>query len=190
MAYLTSEELSELGFKRLGRDVKISRMASIYNPELIELGDFCRIDDFCVVSGNIYIGKYVHVTPMCLLAGGVPGIVIGDFSTLAYGVKIFAQSDDYSGETMCNSLIPKKYKAEIFKKTRIGRQVIIGSGSIIMPGADVGEGCAIGAMSLVVRPVEEWGIYTGIPVKKMKDRGRNLLRLEKEFTKERADDSI
>lgn len=190
MNYLTDSELASFGFKKLGKHIKISKKATIYNPDLIELNDFCRIDDFCVISGNIHLGKYTHVTPMCLLAGGLPGLVVHDFSTFAYGVKIFTQSDDYSGETMCNSLIPKKYKNELLKKIIIGRQVIVGAGSIIMPGANIGEGCAIGAMSLVLKPTEPWGIYAGIPAKRVKNRAKSLLQLESEFLKDIANDPL
>lgn len=190
MAYLNLTELAEIGFKRLGKGIKISKLANIYNPELIELGDYCRIDDFCIISGKIIIGRNVHITPMCLLAGGMPGLSIGDFSTLAYGVKVFSQSDDYSGETMCNSTIPREYKKEIFKNTVIGRQVIVGAGSIILPGASIAEGCAIGAMSLVIRPTDPWGIYVGVPARKIKDRAKQLLHLEAQFIKGKFDDSI
>lgn len=190
MSYFNYEELNSMGFKSLGKGVKISKKASIYNHNLINLGDFCRVDDFCVISGNVSFGKYVHVTPMCLLAGGVPGLILKDFSTFAYGVKIFTQSDDYSGLTMCNSMIPKKFKKEIFQAVTIGRQVIVGAGSTIMPGAHVGDGCAIGAMSLVLNEIEPWGIYAGVPVKRLKDRSRALLNLEAEFLKDEKNDTF
>jgi acetyltransferase-like isoleucine patch superfamily enzyme len=190
MAYLSREELISMGFKRLGLSVKISDKASIYESSKIEIGNNVRIDDFCVLSGSLKIGNYVHITPMCLLAGGEPGIVINDFSTLAYGVKIFTQSDDYSGETMCNSLIPRNYKSEIFKKVVIGRQVIIGANSTVLPGADIPEGCAIGAMSLVLYSLEPWGIYAGIPVRKLKGRSKNILKLESQFLTELRNDTL
>lgn len=118
MAYLTAEQLEAIGFKKLGRSVRISDKASIYDADQIELDDHCRIDDFCIISGKVKIGKYCHVTPMCLIAGGKPGVEISDFCTLAYGVKIFSQSDDYSGQTMVNSLIPKKFKNELFAEVK------------------------------------------------------------------------
>jgi len=108
MAYLSDKELLSMGFKRLGSNVKISDKAAIYDCHKIEIGDNSRIDDFCIVSGNVVIGRNTHITPQCLVAGGSPGIIIGDFIALAYGVKVFAQSDDYSGKTMVNSTIPKK----------------------------------------------------------------------------------
>lgn len=184
MAYLSAIQLSELGFKKLGKDVKISDKASIYNPELIELGDCTRIDDFCVVSGRITFGNYNHITPMCLIAGGEPGIEFADFCTLAYGVKVFAQSDDYSGATLTNSLIPKKYKDEKFEKVTLERHVIVGAGSTIMPGITIKEGCSVGAMALVTKSTEPWGVYVGVPAVRVKDRKQDLLALEKQFLDE------
>jgi len=65
MGYLSEEELNCLGFKELGKNVKISSNVSIYDASSISIGDFSRVDDFCVLSGNIEIGRYCHITPMC-----------------------------------------------------------------------------------------------------------------------------
>lgn len=181
MGYLSEEELHKKGFMSLGKNVKISDRASIYDCEKIEIGDNSRIDDFCVISGKLKIGSFCHITPMCLLAGGTPGIVLSDFVTLAYGVKIFAQSDDYSGETLTNSLIPREFKAEKFESVFLGPHVIIGAGSIVFPGVELREGCSVGAMSLVNKSTEEWGIYMGVPAKRKKDRKRDLLELKAIF---------
>ncbi len=180
----------QMGFKRVGKNVKISDKASIYNHDQIEIGDYSRIDDFCVVSGNVLIGKYCHITPMCLVAGGTPGIFFSDFSTLAYGVKVFAQSDDYSGSTLTNSLVPKKYKNEIFQSVTLGRHVIVGAGTVILPGVDVAEGCSVGAMTLLNKSTHPWGIYVGNPARRLKERKRDLLELEKQFLIQIANDSL
>ena len=66
MGYLSEEELSCLGFKELGEHVKISSKASIHDASSISIGNFSRVDDFCILSGNIEIGKYCHITPMCI----------------------------------------------------------------------------------------------------------------------------
>ncbi|MDY7565988.1 acyltransferase [Pseudomonas sp. RTC3] len=190
MAYLTDVQLQEAGFKALGKHVKISDKASIYNADQIEIGDFSRIDDFCVISGRVSLGKYNHITPMCLVAGGIPGIVLEDFCTLAYGVKVFSQSDDYSGETLTNSLVPKKFKNEKLASVHLQRHVIVGAGAIIFPGVTVAEGCSIGAMALVTKSTSPWGIYTGIPAQRVKNRKKDLLKLELEFLDEQKNDSI
>lgn len=190
MPYLNNLQLEAIGFKSVGRNVKISDKASIYNPELIEIGDFSRIDDFCVISGRVVIGAYCHITPMCLIAGGQPGIYLADFCTLAYGVKMFSQSDDYSGAGLVNSLIPKKYKREMFKAVTVGRHCIFGAGTVVLPGVEVAEGCSVGAMVLLNKSTSPWGIYVGIPARRLKDRKKDLLELEKEFLAEVANDSI
>lgn len=191
MAYLNSEQLREMGFKSLGKNVKISDKASIYNADQIEIGDNSRIDDFCVISGKVSIGRNVHFAPMCLVAGGEKGIVFSDFSGIAYQVQIFTQSDDYSGSTLTNPTIPSKYKKEYKKPVFIGRHVIVGAGSIIFPGVNLAEGCSIGAMTLVNKSTEAWGIYVGNPARRVKDRKQDLLLLEKTFLEEESNnDSI
>lgn len=181
MAYYTEEELKNLGFKYIGKNVKISDKASIYNYNQIEIGDNSRIDDFCVVSGKIKIGKNVHIAPFCLVAGGEKGIEFEDFSGLAYQVQIFTQSDDYSGKTMTNPTIPIDYKKEIKKEILIKKHSIVGAGSIIMPGVVLSEGTSVGAMSLVRKSTEEWSIYLGNPAKKIMNRKKDLLELEEEY---------
>lgn len=178
MAYLTDIELKSIGFKSLGKNVKISDKAAIYNPELIEIGNNSRIDDFCVISGNVKIGQYVHIAPFCLVAGGEMGIRMDDFSGLAYQVQVFSQSDDYSGRTLTNPTVSAVYKKEMKKHVHLGRHVIVGAGSIVFPGVKLAEGCSVGAMSLVSKTTEPWGIYVGNPVKRIKERKKDLLELE------------
>jgi len=190
MAYLTREQLEVMGFKAVGENVKVSDKASIYNPDQIELGDFSRIDDFCVISGRVAIGKYVHIAPFCLVAGGEKGIFMDDFSGLAYGVQVFSQSDDYSGRTLTNPTVSDKFKSERKAAIRIGRHVIIGASSMVFPGVDLAEGCSVGAMTLVNKSTQPWGIYVGNPARRVKDRKKDLLELEAQFLKEQQNDPL
>ncbi|VVO36888.1 acyltransferase [Pseudomonas fluorescens] len=190
MAYLTLQQLEELGFKQLGLNVKISDKASIYNADQIEIGDNSRIDDFCVISGKVKIGRFVHLAPMCLVAGGAPGITFEDFSGLAYGVKVFTQSDDYSGASLTNPTVPAKFKKEKFSSVSFGRHVIVGTNSVIFPGVQLAEGCSVGAMALVNKSTQPWGIYVGNPAKRFKERKKDLIELEKKLNEEFKYDSI
>ncbi len=190
MAYYSEKELKQFGFKKIGKNVKISCKASIYNPELIEIGDNSRIDDFCIISGKIKLGRNVHIAPHCLLAGGECGIEMGDFSGLAYYVQVFTQSDDYSGNTMTNPTVSAKYKNEMKKSILIGRHCIIGASSVIMPGVIIREGCSVGALSLVRKSTLEWGVYLGNPAKRLKDRSKNILTFEQQLIEDEKNDSI
>ena len=181
VAYYNEDQLKQMGFKKIGKNVKISDKASIYNCDQIEIGDNSRIDDFCVISGKIKIGRNVHIVPCCIIHGGEKGIILADFTTVAYNVKIFTQSDDYSGNTMTNSTIPRKYKNEFKSEIIINKYSIIGAGSIIAPGVILAEGTSIGAMSLVLKSTKPWGIYVGCPAKRIKNRSNALLDLVEKY---------
>lgn len=181
MAFLPEQSLVEMGFKKLGSGVQISDKASIYTPEHIEIGDYTRIDDFCVLSGKITIGRNVHIAVFCNIAGGELGVCLEDFSGLAYGCHVFSQSDDYSGCTLTNPTVPDIYKKENKARVIIKRHSIIGTCSIITPGVTIEEGTSVGAMSMVTKTTEPWSIYFGIPAKKIKSRKRDLLILEQQY---------
>lgn len=178
MGYLTKSQLDQMGFKFLGNNVKISEFSRIYNADQISIGDNSRIDDFCVLSGKISIGRNVFMGVHGNIAGGVKGVELSDFVTLSYYVNLFSQSDDYHGFTLTNSTIPSKYKKEKFGCITVGKHAIIGSNSVILPNAHIAEGCSIGAMSLVTKPTEPWSIYIGIPASKISERSKKLLELE------------
>lgn len=181
MAFLSREQTEALGFRELGQNVFISDKASIHNADQIQIGDNSRVDDFCVLSGKITIGRNVHIAVFCNLAGGNEGITLSDFSGLAYGCHVFSQSDDYSGETMTNPTVPDRYKRETKKAVHIGRHCIVGTNSLILPGVHLAEGCAIGAMSMVTKSTEEWMIYIGCPARPWLARKRELLALERAY---------
>lgn len=181
MAFLNEKQLGRMGFKSLGENVRISEKALIYNPEQIEIGDHSRIDDFCVISGRVTIGRNVHIAVFCNVAGGEKGVTFGDFSGLAYGCHVFTQSDDYSGRTLTNPTVPDKYKRETKREIIIGRHSIVGTNSLIFPGVVLAEGTSVGALSTVTKSTEEWSVYLGNPAKRIKARRRDLLELEREY---------
>jgi acetyltransferase-like isoleucine patch superfamily enzyme len=111
-----------------------------------------------------------------------------DFSGLAYYVQVFSQSDDYSGKTLTNPTIPKKYKNEYKAAVHLGRHVIVGAGSIIFPGVAIAEGCSIGALTLLNKSTKPWGVYVGNPARRLRERSQDLLKLEQEYTSQ--DDSL
>lgn len=180
-SFYSADELLQIGFSAVGQNVLISKKASFYGVGSIAIGDNVRIDDFCILSGKITLGRNIHIAAYSALYGGDAGIVVHDFANVSSRVCIYAISDDYSGETMTNPTIPEKYKNVFSKKVVIERHVIIGSGSTVFPGVIVKEGTAIGAMSLCKESTEPWNIYAGIPLKKIKPRSNALLELEKSY---------
>lgn len=180
-SFYDDDELKSIGFKTVGCNVKISRKCSIYGSQNISIGNNVRIDDFCILSGKIQLGNNIHVAAYSALYGGTDGIVIEDFANLSSRVTVYSVSDDYSGETMTNPTIPEKYKNVQSAPVYIGRHSIIGSNAVVLPGVSVSEGSSFGSFSFINHDSEPWSINVGIPFKKIKDRSKNLLQLEKEY---------
>lgn len=189
MAMLSREVVEKMGFASLGENVQISDRASFYNISKISLGNNARIDDFCVLAagnGGIKIGEYVHIAVGCSLIGAGE-ITLSDFSGLSSRVSIYSSSDDYSGNFMTNPTVPNQYTNVKHADVFLGKHVIIGSGSVILPGITLEEGAAVGALSLVTKKCEAFGIYVGNPARRIKERQRGLLELEKAFLSSQND---
>ncbi len=186
MGFITKEELNKIGFKSLGENILISDKCSIYSPEKISIGSNVRIDDFSILSGDLKIGSYIHIAAGCYLYGGESGIEMMDFSGLSSRVSIYAASDDYTGKSLTNPTVPEKYKRILKGKVTIEKHVIIGSSTVILPRLTIREGASVGAQSLVIKNCEEWMVYFGSPAIKLKERKKDLLKLEKEFLREKG----
>jgi galactoside O-acetyltransferase len=187
--YYTEADLQEAGFRRLGRDVRIAKDCTIIGLENIELGNHVRIDSgACLLAGggSLRVGSYVHIAAQALLAAGA-GIVMEDFSGLSHGVRIYSRTDDYTGRHLTNPTVPAEYTGVVSGEVVLGRHVIIGSGSVVLPRVQVGEGSAVGALSLVTKSLEPWGVYFGAPVKRLKNRSQKLLELEAKLRAEGGD---
>lgn len=174
-SFFDLEELKTIGFKKVGANVLISRKTSIYAPHLIEIGDHVRIDDYCILSGEIKLGSYIHISAYTALYAKF-GLVIDDYATISGRVFIYTQNDDYSGEFMTNPMIPSEFTNVTGGKVFIAKHVIIGSGSIILPGVSLGTGACLGAMSLLKTDIPSWQTFAGVPARKISDRSNNLLK--------------
>ena len=187
--FFSQIELEKMGFLNLGRNVQISNKASFYKIDQISIGDNSRIDDFCVLSGNILIGKNVHITTHCAITSTKDPVVISDFVGIAWGTNIFSSVDDFSGHSLTNPTIPIKFRNVTHGNVVLEKHVIIGANSVVFPNVTISEGCAIGSMSLVNKSTEPWGIYVGIPARRLKDRSRDLLKFEKVFNSKESIDT-
>lgn len=182
---LTEDQLKAIGFASIGHSVQISEHARFYGASRIHIGNHVRIDDFCVLSagaGGIEIGNFIHIAVFSSIIGQGK-IKLDDYSGLSSRVSIYSSNDDYSGAAMTNPTIPKEFTNVRHAPVHIGKHVIIGSGSIVLPGVNIMDGAAIGALSLIKKNCESFGVYSGNPAKKIMERKRDLLKIEEEFTK-------
>ncbi len=178
MGFLSQEELLNLGFNKLGNNVLISSKAVLYNTKNISIASNVRIDDFCILSageGGIDIGNYVHIACYVSLIGNEK-ITLEDYVGLSSRTAVYSSSDDYSGNFMTNPTVSNEFKRVDSRPVVFKKYSLIGAGTIILPGVIIGEGTAVGALSLVTKKLPEWGVYMGTPVKFIKKRKKEMLR--------------
>jgi galactoside O-acetyltransferase len=186
-SFYSEKEIKKFKFRSIGKNVFIKKNVGMFFIENISIGNNVRIDDnVIIVASNkkspVKIENYIHIAANCYLAGS-NGIEMMDFVTLATGVSIFSGSDDYSGKKLTNPMVGKPYIGGKFGKVTLCKHVIIGAGSVILPDVTIKQGSSVGALSLVNKDLNPWGVYSGIPVKKIKSRCKDILKLEKKFLK-------
>lgn len=181
-SFYSEEELSSIGFGSVGKNVKLSRKASIYSPQDISIGNNVRIDDFCILSGKITIGSNIHISAYVALYGSME-IVMEDYSGISPMSVVYSAMDDFSGDYLIGPVHPEQSTNVKGGVVTIKRFVQIGSNVVVFPNLTIGEGAVIGACSLVNHNVEEWSINYGVPSKKHKERRKVLLKFIKEVLK-------
>ncbi|MDX8124608.1 acyltransferase [Janthinobacterium sp. GMG2] len=179
--YYTEDDLQHAGFRHVGSNVRVAKNCVIVGMENISLGNNVRIDGYSTLvaagGGHIRIGNHVHIGGYCFLSGAA-GITLDDFSGLSQGVRLYSKTDDYSGASLTNPTVPEEFTNCKSGPVHLGRHVIIGSGSVVLPDITIGDGVAVGALSLVTKSLQSWGIYAGTPAKRLKNRARDLLAAE------------
>lgn len=155
--------------KYRGSNVIIGKTVRIRYPELVELHDNTIVDDFVYISTGLIVSKNSVIEPGCVLAGGKNNQVILESSVaIAPNCTILCASNDFKesfGGQYSGLSHQKIYRGSIIIK----QYTIIGANVTILPGVTLGEGCRVGANSLVKTNLNPWTLYAGSPVKKLSD---------------------
>jgi galactoside O-acetyltransferase len=181
----SEKELSDMGI-RFGDNVRIHKTVLFFG-ENVQMGSNVRIDCYSVITSdkpvimgnNIHIGAGGHIF-------GVTGVTIHDFCNLSSRCSIFTASDDYSQGYMTNPTVPDEFKLVTYAPVVLEKHVIVGCGSIIMPGVTLGMGAAVGALSFVNKDVPPFHIVGGTPIRTLglRDKDR-LMKMEGLFVANR-----
>ena len=174
-SYYSRDELKKLGLKSFGKNILISRNTKIYDPEKLSLKSNVRIDDFCILIGNIALGNHIHISPFCLLSGRY-NITMKDFSGLSSRVSVYTANEDYvNGSSLTNPTIPAKMRKIESGQVLIEQYAVVGANSILLPNTHLEKGVVLGAHSLTKGKYEKWKIYVGAPAKFKKNRPRKII---------------
>ena len=172
-SFYTNEELSNLGLKKFGDRVFISRYARFYYPETITIGNNVRIDDFCILSGNIILGSNIHISAYVALYG-TKGILLENYTGISPRCSLFSAMDDFSGKYLIGPIHPNELTNVTGGKIILKQYSQIGAHCVVFPNVTIGEGSVVGACSLITKSLDDWGIFAGIPAKWIKPREKNI----------------
>ena len=183
--FLGREELESLGIRCGGDDVRIHTSVVIVEPERLQLGNHVRVDPFSLLSasGQISLGNHLHIGSHCTLIGA-SAISVEDFAGISHGARVFSASDDFGGGCLTGPTVPDQLRNVLSAPIHLCRHAVIGSGAVVLPGVTVGEGAILGALSLLRSDLPPWQIWSGVPAHYLRDRQKELLRLEGEINPE------
>lgn len=177
-SFYSEEELLLMGFRSIGKGCMISRKASLYGIGRMSIGNNVRIDDFCILSGNVTLGNNIHISAYVALYGA-EGIEFEDYTGISARSTIYSAMDDFTGEYLVGPIHPEEYTHVTGGKVTVKAFTQIGAHVLVFPNVTIGEGCMVGACSMVRKDLEPWGIYYGIPVKRTKERSREMIKYAK-----------
>lgn len=171
----TEEDLKKMGFKSVGSDIRISKTVIIRYPEEVTLGNHVAIDPFVFISVKMDIGNRTHIASHCKITGNKESYMkMNDYTGLSAGSTVICSTDDFKGPLM-GPMVPLKYRKITRGIVILEKYVVIGADSTILPNVIVGEGTITGAKTLVIKNLEPWGIYIGIPARRIEERRRDLI---------------
>lgn len=125
-------------------------------------GHACRFDldgkkKTLFIGENCEFGDYTHIVAN-------KRVVIGDNVLIASKVFISDTSHGgYKGNSQDSPLTIPNKRDLLFHQVVIGNNVWIGENVVILPGAEIGDGCIVGANSVVVKKIESNSIVVGSP---------------------------
>jgi carbonic anhydrase/acetyltransferase-like protein (isoleucine patch superfamily) len=139
-----------------------------------EFGENCWLAPNATIVGDVQMGANCTVWFNAVVRGDVNEIRIGDDTNIQDGVVIHCTYQ--KAGTYIGNKVSIGHNAIVHGCT-IHDQVLVGMGSIIMDGVIVHSGAVIaaGAVVLANTIVEENSIYAGVPAKKVKQIGQEMV---------------
>lgn len=148
--------LNSIGIKDVifGSNVKLIEPVNLYG---CSIGDNTFIGPFVEIQNDVKIGNNCKIQSHSFICELV---TIGDDTVVAHGVMFINDLFSTGG--------PAKGNKDLWRATKIGNNVSIGSNATILP-VTICDNVVIGAGSVVTKDIIESGIYAGNPAKKMRN---------------------
>ncbi len=141
-------------------------------------GYWCRLEVFSNnnSNGHIYFGENVQINDFVHISA-LQSVKIGNDCLFASHVYISDNSHgiykvilDPAGLCLPQSVPDSSpaHREYFISPVNIGNNVWLGEGVIVLPGVSIGDGCVIGAHSIVNKNIPAYCIATGSPAKVIK----------------------
>jgi len=138
-----------------GEGVKIVEPCNLYG---CRIGDRSFVGPFTEIQQDAVIGADCRIQSHSFVCTGV---TIGDHCFIGHGVMFI--NDTFSGGG------PARHDPSLWKATRIGQHVSIGSNATILP-VSICDHVVIGAGAVVTTDITEPGVYAGNPARRLEAR--------------------
>jgi acetyltransferase-like isoleucine patch superfamily enzyme len=131
------------------------------------VGEGCFYLDLIVwLNGDrIEMGNRVAFNYGCYV-NGFGGLTIGDAAE--FGPYVMVHTANHAMDDAHRPVTAQGWRDD--GPTEIGRNSWIGMGSCILPGVTVGEGCVVGAGSVVTRSLDAFSVAVGNPARVIRER--------------------
>ncbi len=126
-------------------------------------GAVIRPPFFCDYGTNISLGRGVFLNFNCVILD-VVAVSIGDGTQIGPAVQILAADHPRDPE-------PRRRGLEFGRKIRIGENVWIGGGALVMPGVTIGDDAIVGAGAVVTSDVAPGATVAGNPARRLRQGG-------------------
>lgn len=136
-----------------GQGVKVVRPVNLYG---CVIGDGCFIGPFVEIQRGVRIGARTKVQSHAFICELV---TIGDDCFIGHGAMFINDTFASGG--------PAGGRRELWRPTRIGNNVSIGSNATILP-VSICDRAVIGAGAVVTKDIKEPGIYAGNPARRIR----------------------
>lgn len=144
-------ELNQIKPSNLEKRNSIINKLLGYQPDNLEL-----LSPFtCDYGNNIVLGKNVFINSNCYFMDGAK-ITVGDNVFIGPSCGFYTANHPLDYQTRNQGI-------EQALPILIGNNVWLGGNVIVLPGVEIGDGCVIGAGSVVTKDIEANSVATGIP---------------------------
>jgi len=162
-------QLFSKGRIKIGSNARVGSGVTISPGEgTIRIGRDAKIEKGAILQtfgGEITIGDKFSLNPYSILYGH-GGLSIGDNVRIAARVTVVPFNHNYDDPS-----VPIKKQGETREGVKIGNDVWIGTGAVVLDGVSIADGCVIGAGAVVTKSTEPLGIYGGVPARLIRFRG-------------------